>query len=36
MRHWLSGELYDSRPSLSRRIPDDFKRGLEIRTANTN
>lgn len=30
MRHWLSGELYKSRPDLSRRIPDDFKRGLKI------
>ncbi len=35
MRHWLSGEVSDCRPDLSRRIPDDFKRGLEIRPANT-
>lgn len=30
MRHWLSGELYRTRPDLSRRIPGDFKRGLEV------
>jgi hypothetical protein len=34
MRHWLSGEVSDCRPDLSLRIPDDFKRGLEIRPAN--
>ena len=27
MRHWLSGELYDSNPGLSSRIPDAFKNG---------